>query len=100
MGELSLLVAGREKPEEWNTIESVFMRPETPTPQASADRVVKLNAMGLFERELPTWVYREIGLSEVEIKETQEFIRTQGGNSLIESLISANATIGATDTGA
>lgn len=100
VGELSLLIAGKEKPQEWNTIESVFMRPETPTPQASADRVVKLNAMGIFERELPTWVYREIGLSEVEIKETKEFLSMQGGNSLIESLIASNANIGATSTGA
>lgn len=82
-------------PDEWDAVEATFMRPETPTPAAAADRMSKMNAMGVFEKSLPEFVYRELGMREVEILQLKQYLQTQQGTSLIQGLINAPITPGA-----
>lgn len=92
LAELSMLITDTPLPDDWTLIEPVFSRVETTTPQAAADRVIKMQQSGVFDTLLPLWVYRDLGLTEQEIKETQAFIKQKEGTNLIESLISLNET--------
>lgn len=86
----SLLLAGKEMPEDFTSIEAVFRRTDTTTPQAAADRLSKMAAMGLFDKVFPPFVYRELGLTDLEMKETINYVKQNAGVGLIETLIAGN----------
>lgn len=81
--------------EDWVNVEAVYERPETPTPAAAADRITKMISSGVFSQNLPDFVYRELGLKELEILQLKEFLQNNEGNALINSLIEQNTeTVG------
>lgn len=86
LAEFSLKVAGREIGEGFANTEANFARTDTITPQAAADRVSKLNAVGIFDKEMPEWVYRELNLNDVEIQQTKNFISAKSAANLISQL--------------
>jgi len=77
-------------PDSWLNIEPVFIDPATPTPAATADRLSKLQALGVFDKDLPQWVYKELGLTDMEIAQTKDFIQKSQGNQLINTLLTQN----------
>lgn len=91
------LLAGKPLPEDWDQVQATFMRPETPTPAAAADRISKLNAAGVFEKPLPDFVYRELNFDETEIMQLKKFISDQQGNSLIQGLLNQNGAAATTE---
>lgn len=86
LADYSLRLTGREKGESWSDFEAEFARVDTVTPQAAADRISKLNAVGVFDREFPTWVYREVGLNDVEIQQTKNFVAATNAANVIAQL--------------
>lgn len=64
-----------EVPEqELATLDTVFKRPSTPTPASFADYMSKMQAVGIFDRELPSFVYRGMEMSNVEILELKNWL--------------------------
>jgi SAM-dependent methyltransferase len=86
LGTVTLAVAGRERPENWNEIDSVFRNTQVVTPSASADRLSKNVAVGLYEKEYPDFVYRELGMSPAEIVEIKAIVRKNGNTNIINRL--------------
>lgn len=95
LGFVSLVVSGRAKPEDWNAIDTIFDRTETLSPSAASDRAAKLNAIGLYDRALPDFVYREVGLSDAEITELKSYLQGVQSSNIINMLLedSENSTI-------
>lgn len=89
--EFAQLILDGEIMEGWEDVEAVFMRPEAPSPAAAADRMSKLVASGVFERELPDFIYRELGFREVEILQLKQWLQNNAGADLIKTLLTQNA---------
>lgn len=60
--------------DEMATLDTVFRRPSTPTPASFADYLSKMNAVGIFDKELPSFVYRGMEMSSVEILELKDWL--------------------------
>lgn len=86
LGAVTLAVAGRDKPEAWNEIDSVFKNTQTVTPAGSADRLSKLVAVGVYEKEYPDFQLREVGYSDSEIVEIKAMVRKNSNTNIINRL--------------
>lgn len=86
LANVSMAYAGRDKPENWNSIDTIFDRTETLTPSAAADRSAKLSAVGIYEKELPNYLYRELGFSDAEIVELKDYLRKVSTTNVIDRL--------------
>jgi len=76
MAKFILKLKGIEVPQnELETLDTVFKRPSTPTPASFADYMAKMNAVGIFEKELPSFVYRGMEMSNVEILELKNWLK-------------------------
>lgn len=85
--EIAQLIMDGEVMDEWEDVEATFMRPEAPSPAAAADRMSKLVAAQVFERELPDFIYRELGFREVEILQLKQWMQNNAGQDLVKKLI-------------
>ena len=74
----------------WEDVEAVFDRPETPSPAAAADRAIKMSSIGLFERALPDFIYKDLGLREVEILQLKQWLQNNAGENLVAKLLESN----------
>lgn len=74
-------------------IEPEFMRAETNTPAAQADRIVKLNSAGIFDKVFPDYVYRDLGMNALEIAQQKVFLEEQGGENLMTQILLGNAEV-------
>lgn len=88
LAKVSLAVAGRDQPENWNLIDSVFKNTQVSSPNAVADKLSKEVAIGLFEKEYPEFLYRELGYSPAEIIDLKRVVRTRGNTNIIDKLTS------------
>lgn len=86
LAKVSLLVAGKEYPENWNVIDTVFDKTERMSPSAAADWLAKLNAVGVYDRVLPDSHYRMLGFNEAEIVELKAYLRTVINTNIIDQL--------------
>lgn len=86
LGAVTLAVAGRDKPEGWNEIDSVFKNTETVTPTGAADRLSKVTAVGIFEREYPDFQLRELGYSDSDIVAIKAHVRKNSNTNIINKL--------------
>ena len=86
LANVSMAYAGRDIPENWKLIDTIFERTETLTPSAAADRASKLNAIGVYDRALPDYQYRELGMSDAEIVELKSYLRTTATTNIIDRL--------------
>lgn len=71
-------------------VEATFMRAEAPSPAAAADRISKLFAAGVFDKELPDFIYRDLGFREVEILQLKQWLQNNAGADLVKSLLAQN----------
>lgn len=86
LANVSMAYSNRNKPENWGVIDTIFERTETLTPSAAADRASKLNAIGVYDRALPDYQYRELGMSDAEIVELKSYLRNSATTNLIDRL--------------
>jgi hypothetical protein len=96
--EYAQLLLNGEVIEDWADTEAVFARPEAASPAASADRLTKLQATGVFDRLLPDFVYVELGFREVEILQLKQWLQQNAGQDLVKTLLATNANTAATET--
>lgn len=86
LANVSMAYSNRSKPENWGIIDTIFERTETLTPSAAVDRGSKLKAIGVYEKVLPDYQYRELGMSDAEIVELKSYLRNSATTNLIDRL--------------
>lgn len=80
MARFVLKLKGIDVPtQELESLDVVFKRPSTPTPATFADFMSKMKAVGMFEEELPSFVYRGMEMNAVEIDELKEWLAKKQG---------------------
>lgn len=93
LANISMIVAGKSKPDNWNAIDTIFEKTETMTPSASADRFSKLAAVGFYTQLYPEFVYRGMGMSDAEIVELKAHLRNVTNTQIIGQLSEPITTV-------
>lgn len=88
LAKVSLAVAEKSQPENWNLIDSVFKNTQVSSPNAVADKLSKEVAIGLFDKEYPEFLYRELGYSAAEIIDLKRVVRNNTNTNIIDKLSS------------